>query len=209
MRPYLGNRILEVGAGLGTVADEFTDKEHVILLDNDPVCVRKLRARFADAPNVHVLLDDILEPATVQRLVTKQIDTVLRVNVLEHIEDDAVALASLYDVLEPGGCCIILVPAMPVLYGAMDRRLGHVRRYQRTELVRKVTEGGFALQDCRYFNSIGAAGWYFAGRVRKQAEIRAAQVRQYDQHIVPLLARVEAHVRPAFGQSLLAVARKL
>jgi len=208
MRPYLGQRILEVGAGIGTVSDSLRQRERLIILDNDPACVAMLTTRFDAMPTVSVLDADILDSAIPARFAPERLDTVICVNVLEHIADDMCALQQMYEMLAPGGHLIVFVPAHPALYGPIDADLGHERRYVRQDLMAKVGAAGFAVAQCRYFNSLGAAAWFMTGRVSRRRTIRPAQVRLYDTLVVPFLARAERWAAPPFGQSLIAIGRK-
>jgi SAM-dependent methyltransferase len=206
--PYIGQRILEVGAGLGTIADTIAPRERLVLMDNDPICVQELEARFPQTSNLAVLLGDILDGSMISQLGNEDFDTILCINVLEHIARDIDALANMHRILVPGGRIVIFVPAFQSLYGTLDRNLGHERRYNRHRLAQTVMTAGFTVSDCRYFNSLGIAGWYFAGRIRRQQTIRPEQVRFYDHRIVPFLARIERHMPLPFGQSLLVVGSK-
>jgi SAM-dependent methyltransferase len=178
------------------------------VVDNDPVCCRRLHERFDGQDNVRVLEGDILNRYVVQDLAAERLDTVVCVNVLEHIAEDVAALRSMNDLLQPGGRLIVFVPALPMLYGSLDAQVGHVRRYRRRELRDKVADVGFTVERCRFFNSVGAASWLVAGRVRRQQEIRANDVRIYDRVFVPVLARAERLIPPPVGQSLVIVGRK-
>lgn len=206
--PCIGSRVVEVGGGIGSIADALQSQERLIVVDNDPVCCRRLRSRFDGLVNIRVLEGDILNPAVAEDLGNEHLDTVVCVNVLEHIAEDVLALKNMYNSLQPGGYLIAFVPALPLLFGALDEELGHVRRYRRRELRDKVGSVGFSVERCRFFNGIGAVSWFVAGRVRRQKEIQGNQVRFYDRFIVPILSRVERIISPPFGQSLIIVARK-
>lgn len=207
-RPFLGQRVLEVGGGLGSFTQLLLDRERVVTIDNDPDCTAHLRNRFDSQGHVGVLDADILDPALSEALQAERLDTAVCINVLEHIEDDYAALRGIYRTLQPGGQLILLVPAHPQLYGTLDEVVGHFRRYTRAEGREKLCAAGFTPLRCHYFNSVGAAGRYVIGRVRQQQETGQSQVRFYDRYVVPLLARAENVVTPPFGQSLVVVGRK-
>lgn len=208
VRPFIGQRVVEVGGGYGSFSHALQERERLITLDNDPVCCLRLRKRFSERGNIRIVEGDILDAAVAQDLAEERLDTAVCVNVLEHIENDVTALVNMHDVLQPGGHVIVFVPASPLLYGALDTELGHVRRYRRRELREKVASAGFTIEHCHYFNSIGALSWFVAGRVRRQRIIQANQVRLYDRAVVPILSRAERLIPPPFGQSLAIVARK-
>jgi SAM-dependent methyltransferase len=207
-RRAIGERVLEVGGGLGSFSRFLADRQRLVILDHDPDCTRHLRGRFGRHASVRILDADILDPALPDALRPERLDTAVCMNVLEHIEDDRAALRNIHRALQPGGRLILLVPAHPSLYGTLDELVGHHRRYTRGEVKGKVRAAGFAVQRCLYFNSVGAAGRYVIGRVRRQRETGKGQVRFYDRYVVPLLARAERVIPPPFGQSLVVVGRK-
>ena len=208
MQPYLGARVLEVGGGFGSFTELLLDRTRVVSIDNDPACTAELRARFGARCQVRILDADLVDPDLPSRLAGERLDTVVCINVLEHIEDDLAALRNLYHVLEPGGRLALLVPAHPSLYGTLDAIVGHVRRYDRGRLLAAIRAAGFEPRACRYFNSVGAVGRYVLGRVRRQQQTGQAQVRFYDRWVVPVLAPFERLVPPPFGQSLVVIGHK-
>jgi SAM-dependent methyltransferase len=206
--PFIGSRVVEVGCGMGSISSALQDRERLIVIDNDPVCCRRLHTRFDGHDNIRVIEGDILDRHVVEDLAAERLDTVVCVNVLEHIAEDVAALRSMYDILQLGGRMIVFVPALPMLYGSIDTQVGHERRYRRRELRDKVASVGFRVERCRFFNSVGAASWFVAGRIRRQQEIRASDVRLYDRYFVPILSHAERVIPPPIGQSLMIVGRK-
>lgn len=204
--PYLGQRVLEVGAGIGTITREIErGREKVIALEMDPFYVDRLRNLFRDKPHVRPVLSDVATTdwAAIGR---EGIDSVVLSNVLEHIEDDAAAVRNFRKVLPLGGRLIVLVPALPSLFGAMDEAVGHFRRYTREALSAVLTGNGFALERLEWMNLAGIPGWFLNGRVFRRRAVPPLQLRLYDQ-IAPLLAEAESRVRIPVGMSLFAVAR--
>jgi SAM-dependent methyltransferase len=208
VRPYIGKRVLEVGGGLGTFSDLLQDRERLVIVDNDPVCIRHLADRFCPAANVRVLEADILDDIHLETLISERPDSAICINVLEHIWDDRKAVQHIYDVLQPGGYFVLLVPAHPVLYGIIDQNLGHIRRYTKKHAAKRVADAGFSVVRAQYFNSVGVAGWYMISRMRRQETHQTEQVRFYDQYVVPVVSRVERVVSPPFGQSVVVIGRK-
>lgn len=206
--PFIGPRVVEVGGGIGSIAHTLQDRERLIVLDNDPVCCQRLHHRFGAQENIRVIEGNILNPGVVAALAAERLTTVVCVNVLEHIAEDTCALQSMYDLLQPGGHLVLFVPALPLIYGALDTELGHVRRYRRRALRDTITAIGFSVERCDFFNSIGAVSWFVVGKIRRQQVIRANQVRFYDRFFVPVLSRIERIIPPPFGQSLVISARK-
>jgi glycosyltransferase involved in cell wall biosynthesis len=204
----LGHRILEVGSGVGNQTRYFIEeRERVIASDIEPHYVRELRGRFGDRRNVRIASFRFpLSDADRADLAAERVDTIVCMNVLEHIEDDRRTLADFAHVLEPGGSVVLLVPALKALYGTLDRHLHHYRRYAADELKAKVAEAGFAIESIRYVNRLAVAGWWLNSRVLKRRVMPRGQLRLF-KLMMPLL-RLEERRPPRFGLSLLLVARK-
>lgn len=134
-------------------------------------------------------------------------DTMVYVNVLEHIEDDGVELALVHQALRPGGALCIFVPALSWLMSDHDRAIGHHRRYGRAELRGKVEAAGFHVERLHYFDSLGVASWWLCMRMLK-LPLNAGSVELYDRAFVPTLRALETRMRPPLGKNLLLVARR-
>jgi len=134
------------------------------------------------------------------------VDTVVCLNVLEHIEQDTATLSDLFYVLRPGGRIVLIVPALQALYGSLDEHLHHVRRYEKAELEEKVRNAGFVLEDVRFLNRPGIVGWWVNGRLLRRRVLPAGQLAAF-KLLLPLLKREEANP-PSIGMSLLAIGRK-
>jgi SAM-dependent methyltransferase len=203
LRPHLGRTVLEIGSGLGDLADELRDLDRLVVSDVDPVCLRALTARFSGRPDVEVVPVDARETAPGLGI----LDTVLAVNVLEHLVDDVAALRRMSEMVKPGGHVVLFVPAYPSLYGPHDRAAGHVRRYVPRTLRAAVVAAGLRAEVLRPVNFVGGLAWWVAVRVGGCARPRRALVTLYDRILVPLVRVMEARWHPPFGQSLLCVAR--
>lgn len=204
--PFVGRRVLEVGAGVGTMTRYFATRAHVYATDRDPHYLRILQNTFGDRKNFTVRAFD-LEKENALALEGHSVDTIVAINVLEHIEDDTAALRKLHRILIPGGRLILFVPAMPILHGSLDRNLGHFRRYAKGNLQAKLEASGFAVQELAYFNRLGVFGWFINGRVFRRRHIPSIQARIFNL-LVPLF-RLAEWVPLPFGQSLVAVGLKL
>jgi glycosyltransferase involved in cell wall biosynthesis len=213
----LGRRILEIGAGFGNLTRHLTGsaggnpetlrRDLVIASDLDPVAVEYLKGTFRDDRCVRVASYRFpLEPEVRTELEAQRLDTIVCCNVLEHIEDDRATLSDMVAVLRPGGRLVLLVPALAWLYGSLDEHLRHFRRYEKVELEEKLSAAGFAIEDCRFINRPGVAGWYLNGRILRRRILPRGQLRAF-QLLLPLLRREEKNP-PSFGMSLLAVARR-
>jgi len=203
MAPYLGRRVLEVGAGHGTLTDRLLEGRTVTATDLSPRCVSILEARYAGDERVTVLEADVDDVPALG-----QFDSVVLVNVLEHIADDARAVRSLEKALGAGGHLVLYVPAFEALYSDFDRRIGHHRRYRAEQLADLVTEAGLEVVDLRYVNLVGAVAWWLLATKLGQTPTQKWSALTFDRAVVPLVSRVERRRRPPFGQSILCVAKR-
>ncbi|MGH7787986.1 MAG: glycosyltransferase [Candidatus Binatia bacterium] len=206
LAPAVGHRVLEVGSGVGSYTGYLRQHEHVVATDTDEQYLALLRTRFQHHPNIAVQHLDWQRP-DLAGLRAQRFDTVLCLNVLERIEHDDDALATFATLLEPGGHLILQVPAQPALYGELDRGVGHRRRYARDELDAKLRRQGFEVEMADTFNLPGALGWYLYSRLLGRGAAPRLKHR-IGSLLVPWL-RLERHLAPAHGMSLLVVARKV
>jgi glycosyltransferase involved in cell wall biosynthesis len=206
---YLGKRILEVGSGVGNQTRFFVDdRERVIASDVEPHYVRELAGRFGDRSNVRIASYRFpLSECDRAALQTEAIDTIVCMNVLEHIEDDRATLKDFAAVLPSGGKLVLLVPSLKALYGTLDQHLHHFRRYSREELQAKVGDAGFQIDTLRFLNRPAVPGWWLNSRVLKRHVMPRGQLRFF-RWIMPLL-KLEEKNPPGFGLSLLVLARKV
>jgi SAM-dependent methyltransferase len=199
-KPYLGHRILDVGAGIGTFTELLAPLcEQVVAVEADAEFAGILERRFADDQNVRVV-----HAEAERSLPDGPFDSIVCFNVVEHIGDDEAALKSFRGRLAPGGALLLLVPAHPFLYGATDGSLGHERRYRRPQLRSRLEEAGFSVKVLRHVNPIGALGWLVSARLLRRQEIPRASVAVFDR-AVPLVRQLD-RLRLPFGLSLWAVA---
>jgi SAM-dependent methyltransferase len=201
--PHVSGRILEVGAGRGTYSTFLAERGHLTALEPSPANSEVLRERLKDNPNAVVVtaeLDGTAAPGSY--------DTVVLLNVLEHISDDHRALADIYESLAPGGKMVLWVPAFEALYGKFDQRIGHYRRYRRDALQALVHKTGFQHVTSKYTNLPGFFAWWLIVRVLGRAPSSGRLLSTYDRFFIPVISRIERHVHPPIGQSLLVVAQR-
>jgi SAM-dependent methyltransferase len=199
-KPYLGRRVLDVGAGIGTFTELLAPLcELVVAVEADAEFTRILERRFADHSSVQVV-----HAEAESSLPDGPFDSIVCFNVLEHIAADDEALTSFRARLAPGGALLLLVPAHPRLYGATDRMLGHERRYRRPQLRGRLENAGFSVDVLRHVNAVGALGWLVSARLLRREEIPRASLAVFDR-TVPLVRHLDRPRLP-FGLSLWAVA---
>lgn len=203
----VGDRVIELGAGTGNFTELLTDRDAVVAVDVYGPAVERMEKKFSGVQNVIPLRLDIEGPE-LSRLKRYKADTIVCINVLEHIRDDGAALSGMFNILEKGGRLALLVPAFQFLFGSIDRVVGHYRRYGRNELSRKLSGAGFEVRDLKFMNFVAVPGWYVNNRVLKRREESTAQVKLFDKFIVPWLKEVEHAVHPPFGLSLVAIGEK-
>ncbi|MFQ5745070.1 MAG: glycosyltransferase [Acidobacteriota bacterium] len=209
VEPHAGQRIVEVGAGIGNVSPLLLQRDQVWITDVDPTYLRQLRARYEYQPNVEVLDLDLSRPLGDDNAAGLKgaAETVISFNVVEHIEDDLQALRTMHQLLQDDGLLLLLVPAGPVLYGKLDETLEHYRRYRRRDLHELLEKAGFSPVVTSYANAIGALGWWFNGRLLRRRHVPRVQARVND-WLVPWL-RLERALGLPFGLSLVVVARRV
>lgn len=209
--PYCKGKILEIGSGIGNISQFFIEENTSITLSDirENYC-SQLKERFSDSPVLdEVLLIDLTYPDFENRYkeYEKTFDTVFALNVVEHIEDDALALKNCYFLLKDGGTLLILVPAYQSLYCRFDHELGHFRRYTKRTL-RKVFElNNFHIKDSRYFNVMGILGWIFSGMILRKKTIPEGQMDLYNK-LVPVFKIIDKTFLQSFGLSVIMVGDK-
>lgn len=203
----LGRRVIEVGCGVGNFTRHLLDCELVAALDVEAECVAHLQRNLSHAPQVMARQMDVADPAFVE-LRELRPDSVVCLNVLEHVRDDRRALEHMAAVLPAGGKAVLIVPAFEALYGPIDRNLGHYRRYSKKSMRALAEAAGFEVTTLRYMNSVGCAGWWVNAKVLKRTAQSAGQIRVFDRLVVPPMEWVESRVAPWFGQSLFVALRR-
>lgn len=208
----LGERVWEIGVGHGQYTQWLREAGKVVLAtDVDQDCLRLASERFADDPDVRTARVDLTDAATVRAQRDFQADSILCFNVLEHIQDDAAALAWLRESVAPRAVLGLIVPAHGWLYGRMDAEAGHFRRYTRRSLAAVLGRSGWEVQKLRYINVLGAAGWWYHNRWRRSAGLADASVNRQMQSAdcwLPAVARLtDPLCGLVAGLSVLAIAR--
>ncbi len=202
MRPHLGPSILEVGAGTGTMTERLADIGSVVATEPDARFAARLAERF-EGTDIAVEHGDL---ATATRL--RKVDSVVMVNVLEHIEDDADALRQCFESLNVGGHLAVYVPAFQLLFSEFDASIGHFRRYRKKALIEAFQDAGFTVVKAQYMNVVGWFAWLILARLLRRPPAVGRQVIVYDRFVIPVLRRIESIIRPPFGQSVLVVGQK-
>lgn len=206
VRPYAGTRVLEIGAGIGNLSQYLAPRrKQYTISDYDAEHLARLRVRFQHRPNVSMRRCDLSRAEDFAEI-REQADTVICLNVLEHIPDDGVGLRNIASALMPGGTAIVLVPQDQGIYGTLDEVLGHYRRYSEAELRERMEAAGFEVERVLQFNRVTRPGWYVNGRILKRRHFSRLQLWLFDR-LVWLWRRVDG-VWPWRAVSLIAVGRR-
>ena len=206
LRPFVGDTVLEAGAGIGNISARLMSRRLLYVAgEKDPLYLHALRNRFLRTPNVSVRQLDPECPADFQGL-EESFDTVLCVNVLEYVADPAATVLTLQRTLKPGGVLIVLVPQGRGLYGSLDRAMGHQRRFERAEAIRLLQEAGMKVEKLRSLNKISAPSWWLYSRVLGTSYISKLALKLFDK-TVWIWRRIDGAL-PWRGLSLIVVARK-
>jgi glycosyltransferase involved in cell wall biosynthesis len=204
-REYVGGRVYEAGCGIGSFTELLLDRERLVCVDHDPFYAEVINRRFGHLENVRALRMDLTKPDPDAALNHEAFDTVISLNVIEHIRDDERAIGHFFDLLAPGGHAAVLIPAHPGLFTACDTALGHFRRYTAPELREKFTRAGFEIVSVREFNRLGVLGWWVNGKLGRR-DLSPAQMRTYE--LMLPLAKLLDRIGIGPGLSLIIVARK-
>ena len=206
IKPYIKGNVLEVGAGIGSTTLLLNDGSagQWLMLEPDA----QLRAQLKSKIETKLLPANCrLQAGTIDQL-HSSFDTIIYIDVLEHIEDDAEEMKKAARLLHPGGHIIILSPAFQFLYSPFDKAIGHCRRYNRKKL-RNITPGGLQLISNRYYDTVG----YFAALLNKlflrQKYPTLNQIKFWDNWMVPVSKISDKLLLHSFGKTIIAIWKKI
>ncbi|HLL99864.1 MAG TPA: methyltransferase domain-containing protein [Pyrinomonadaceae bacterium] len=208
---FLGKNVVEVGAGSGSFSEMVLDTKPETLALVEPSDMYKNLKENVSANGGDTKIDfyNAVFAAVKEEITAKQKpDSIIYVNVLEHIEDDRQELKLIYDSLKEGGRCFLFVPALMALYGEFDRKLGHFRRYTKKELEQKSQAAGFKILKSKYFDFAGVIPWYINYRLLKSESMGSGAVSLYDKAVVPVFRKIESMVNVPVGKNVLLIGEK-
>lgn len=210
--PLLGKRLVEVGAGAGGFSELLmrNSLESLALIEPSRAMYSRLEQRVSCATGQC----EVRTYNSMFRRICEQVktdhrpDSIIYVNVLEHVEDDAAELKAVFDTLEPGGRVFIFVPALRWLMSNYDRSIGHFRRYIRPELETRASEAGFKILHSGYFDFAGILPWWVKYRLLRSENMEPGALKMYDKFVVPVTKAMESLVRPPIGKNLILIGEK-
>lgn len=205
MEPYLGQRILEVGCGIGNMTEFMAEGREILAVDMHVGYLSEGRRRFRGRSNVFFKKMDLSNGLGQAR--TFKPDTIVCVNVFEHLKEDEGFLRDCFRLLPPGGKLLLFVPALSILFGSMDRHYGHFRRYSKSQLLKVTGRNGFLVLNSRYLNLLGILGWWWNGNVLKRKIIPRRQILLYNQ-IIRWAAPFEKYLPRPIGLSVFYAGQK-
>lgn len=204
----IGERVLEVGSGIGNIIAELLarkDVKSVVATDLSASSLATLHDRLGEDERLSCEVWNAEDPPTPE-LLNAKFDTIICSNVLEHIENHEQALRHMKQLLKPNGKLVLLVPSNPLIFSGLDEDLGHFRRYTKSEIRRVMDASGFHIQRLFPHNLVGALGWAWAGKICKRRTLRASDTKTFDK-LVPFLKVIDPLLTiPAGGVSLIAIA---
>lgn len=205
LKPHLGKRILEIGCGTGNLTGYLGRHGQVLSVDLHEGYLRSARARWGNQKNIRFKKVDLTRD--LKALKKFRPDTILCVNVLEHLPNDKAVLTRALRLLPLDGKLLLFVPALQFLYGSMDRTYGHYRRYSLPELRSKMEGVGFTVVYGRYLNLLGVPGWWINGKVFRRKIIPKYQLLLYDKVLI-LSSLIERFLPKPIGLSVFAVGQR-
>jgi SAM-dependent methyltransferase len=206
VKAELGERVVDAGAGTGAYTDLMgNDGKEVVALEYLPELVANLKERFQERASVTVFQADLGDPAGLPDF--PPADSMICLNVIEHIEDDVQALKNMSERVKPGGRCMILVPAYPWLQNSMDRAIGHYRRYGKAQLESRLEEAGWVVERTLRFNAFAVPGWFVGGILRR--DTAGKTLFAFYDFLIPAFSVIERFlIRGMWGLSLIAYCQR-
>ncbi len=212
LKNFLGESILEIGSGIGNITTYISENtgSQLVLTEILDEFLAVLKKRYGSRNNIKIFKCDVLDKEFVELVSKFDIDTVLCINVLEHLEDDLKALCQIKRIIKKEGHIVILVPAFNFLYSRWDSVIGHYKRYNKERLVRLLSLAGFRIKKVYYMNFMGFFAWFFSAKILNLSpasanSIVSKQAIFFDRYAVNPSSVIEGIVHPPFGLSVFAV----
>lgn len=208
----LKGEVLEIGSGIGNISKLVIDDGHYITLSdyNEEYC-QQLKNIFRGNKNVRgVLQIDLLDPEFEKKFIAakERFDSIFLLNVIEHIENDGLAIQNCNFLLKKGGHLVVLAPANQWLYCNFDKLLGHYRRYSLKSMQTKITNEQFRIRSGNYFNITGIGGWLLFGKILGRKMLGKGEMTAFNK-IVPIAKIIDRIIGRKAGLSIIVTAEKV
>jgi SAM-dependent methyltransferase len=208
-KPLFGKRVVEVGSGSGSFAELLVNDQIETLSLIEPAAemyklLNERVGRLSTATRIttyNAIFTEIAE----QIKLTQRPDSIVYVNVLEHIADDEAELRAAHHSLAPGGRIFIFVPAFQWLFGEFDKQIGHYRRYTKAELCDKCRRAGFRIVTSEYMDLLGIVPWWIKYRLLGSTTMDPRTLRLWDKYVVPVSRSIESAIKPPAGKNIILV----
>ncbi|MDQ3050143.1 MAG: class I SAM-dependent methyltransferase [Bacteroidota bacterium] len=211
LRPWCSGKILEIGSGIGNISGRFIENNYDITLSDIRSNYRDFLAlKFPEISRQQKIKSlDLVHPQFEEEYAALlgSFDTVFALNVIEHIENDSLAIANCHKLLKKGGTLIILVPAFQALYNLFDKELFHFKRYRSADLNQLFISNSLIPIKSFYFNAGGIPGWFVSGNLQKNKTIPPSQMRMFDK-LVPVFKLLDKILLNKIGLSVICVGKK-
>ena len=210
-KDHLHGEILEIGSGIGNISDFVIHSGHNITVsDVNHEYVEYLREKYHNNPSVKRVVElDLLDKEfiNIYNGMHQRFDTIFLLNVIEHLQDDSLALKNCGYLLKPGGRLIVLAPAHQWLFCRYDRELGHFRRYSMRRMTSLLNKNGFGIIHKKHFNAAGIAGWLVMGKLLSRNQLKEKEMSAFNL-MVPLAKWIDKVTLKKLGLSLIVTAIK-
>jgi SAM-dependent methyltransferase len=211
IKPFIKGRVLEIGSGIGNISSLLVlHHQKVTLSDINADYCNYLQAKFSQHPSLENITSlDLVIPGFPEKYkdLLNSFDTIILLNVIEHIEDHNRAIQNACSLLSKNGVLIVLAPAYQTLYCPLDKGLGHFRRYTKKSMKLLLTSNGFGVASWTYFNCVGIAGWVIFGKILRRKALEAGEVNLYE-FLVPLNKIIDKIMHKITGLSIICVGQK-
>ncbi len=209
IKDHLSGNVLDIGSGLGDIVNyyQYCDLKNVYVSDYSDDMISSLNKKFSSLENHKTVKLNIASESSLNLFPSEHIDTITCINVLEHIQDDSLALTHMKKILKKEGKILLIVPAFQKLYGSLDALVGHFRRYNKKSMKKLLSSLNLSIENQYYMNLFGVFSWFLAGRIFKHNEFDSGACQKLDK-LVPFLEKIEKKMKPPLGQSLVVICKK-
>lgn len=209
IKPYLGTRLAEVGAGVGAFSRLLLDcKPKTLTLVEPSKMYEQLRQNVSTNKETKVdVINGYIKDAQ-SKMIKNNVDSIIYINVMEHVKDDIGEIKSAAKLLKKGGTIVIFVPAFQSLYSEFDRSIDHYRRYTKKDLGSKLENAGMEIVSSRYIDMVGIVPWWLSFVLMKRTTLVPSLVKLYDRLFIPVIRFFETFIPVPCGKNVVVIARK-